>query len=122
MAFAKVIDLTDKINSSDSLTCTIDIGSADYIIVEGASGNNDVSVYTSSDGGAVEGVTFGNALSATGFTACFGIDMSVASPVANLITVVTGNNRAKFVNISKYMQFVASDPVTKLLVRIYQPQ
>ena len=114
MAVQQILDVTTDVNNND--LCTIDIGGWDFAVVQLVSPTGTFSFLTSNDSGAIMGVSDGNALSATNFTAVTGTKLSDASAV----TTLAASGMVKFSGIGQYLRIsgAAAAQVTKALVRL----
>lgn len=122
MGYSQTIDLTDQINEVITTTgyFNIDVGNANYFTVhQVASSGATTNVFTSNDGGGIQGVTEDSAISATNFLECYGIDITANSPTNNYFNQLNNNQILKFINFGQYIQFTPTDPVTKFIVRLY---
>jgi hypothetical protein len=116
MAVQQNLDITADLN--DNSLATLDVGGWDYAEVQLVTPTGTFSFLTSSDAGAIHGVSDGNAVSADNFTAVSGINLATAGAVTTLATsgIVKFPNLAQFLRISG----AAAAQVTKAFVRLYK--
>lgn len=119
MGYCQTIDLAEKINNDPNLSCIIDVGNANYFTVQQVGGTSS-SIFTTNDGGGMQGVIENSAISATNFIDCFGINIASNDPNANYLNQVTNASEVvKFINFGQYIKVISGDPVSKLIVRLY---
>lgn len=108
---SQYLDLTADFNA-DGLA-TIDVGEWDYIVVQLVAPVGTTTFNTSNDSGAVQGVTDGNAASATNFLAVQGTNLTNGSA----ITTIAAAGIIKFTVIGKYFQ-LSGTSAGKVLVKL----
>jgi hypothetical protein len=113
MAVQQVIDWASKYSASTPLQ--IDIGGWDFVVVQLVGPTGTTSFATSNDSGAIEGVSDGNAASATNFNAVTGTNLATGSGV----TTLAAAGSVKFSGIGQYLQ-LSGGSATKVLVRYYK--
>jgi hypothetical protein len=110
---SNTIDVTTQFNANGQFNQ--DVGQWDYVIVQLVSPSGTINFLCSSDSGAIQGVTDGNATSATNFNA---VEMT------NLATNGTGTSAAasgsyKFNVVGRYLQLSgAGVTATKVLLQL----
>lgn len=116
MAIQNIIDITADLNNNS--IATLDVGGWDFAEVQLVTPTGTFSFFTSSDSGAVTGVSDGSAASATNFTALSGINLATAGAATTLAT----SGIVKFPNLAQYLQVTgaAAAQVTKAFVRLYK--
>lgn len=116
MAIQTVVDITADLNNND--IATLDVGGWDYAEVQLVSPTGTFSFFTSSDAGAITGVSDGNATSATNFTAVSGTKLSDGSAV----TTLAASGIVKFSNLAQFIRVTGGGAaqVTKAFVRLYK--
>lgn len=115
MAAQQVIDITADFNANS--IATIDIGGWNDAIVQLVSPTGAISFLTSSDSGAVTGVSDGSAASAINFTAVTGTNLATATGVTSL----NSSGQVKFSVIGQYLRLSGgSATATKILVRLFK--
>lgn len=116
MATQRVIDVTSDLN--DNVICTLDVGGYDFAEVQLVSPTGTFSFFTSNDAGAITGVSDGNNVTATNFTAVSGINLATAGAAATLAT----SGIIKFPNLGQFLRITAPGgaQVTSAFVRLYK--
>jgi hypothetical protein len=115
MAIQSVVDITLDLNNNS--IANLDVGGFDYAEVQLVSPTGTFSFFTSSDAGAITGVSDGSAASATNFTVLSGIDLATAAAATTLAT----SGIVKFLNMAQFLR-ISGDAVqvTKAFVRLYK--
>lgn len=115
MAVQQVIDWASKYSASIPLQ--IDIGGWDFVVVQLVGASGTTSFLTSSDSGAIQSVSDGNATAApsTSFNAVTGTNLATGSGVTSL----AADGSVKFTGIGQYLR-LSGGSATKVLVRYYK--
>jgi hypothetical protein len=116
MSVQRNIEITSDLNDND--IATLDVGGWDFAEVQLVSPTGTFSFFTSNDSGAITGVSDGNNVTATNFTAVTGTKLSDASAV----TTLAGSGIVKFSNLGQYLRITGAGAaqVTKGFVRLYK--
>ncbi len=116
MSIQRIIDITKDLNDND--LCTLDVGGYDYAEVQLVTPTGIFSFLTSSDSGAITGVSDGSNVSATNFTAVSGINLATGSGV----TTLAADGIVKFANLAQYLRVSggAAAQVAKAFIRLYK--
>ena len=118
MATSVVLDLTTQFNNNSA--AVIDVNGWDYVVAQIVTPSGAMSFEGSNDGGAIEGSTLGNQLSATNFLTLAGQDLS-ATASSTFITSANASKNVQFNVPPQYIKFSGSSiTVTKLLVRLHK--
>lgn len=115
MAMQQVVDITEDLNNNS--IATLDVGGYDFAEVQLVAPTGTFSFFTSSDSGAITGVSDGNATTAMNFTAVSGTNLATAAGV----TTLAASGIVKFPNLAQYLRISAAGAtVTKAFVRLYK--
>lgn len=115
MALQDVQDLTDDFNANS--IATVDIGGWNEAVVQLVTPTGTVNFTTSSDSGAITGVSDGNATSAINFTAVTGTNLANATGVTSL----AASGQVKFSGIGRYLRLAGTGvTATKVLLRLFK--
>jgi|GEM_PF-1580451 len=116
MAVQHIVDITTDLNNND--IATLDVGGFDYAEVQLVTPTGTFSFLTSSDSGAITGVSDGSSASATNFTAVSGTNLATGTGV----TTLAASGIVKFSNLAQYLQITGAGgaQVTKAFVRLYK--
>jgi len=116
MSVQRIIEITSDLNTND--IATYDVGGFDFAEVQLVSPTGTFSFFTSSDSGAITGVSDGSSISATNFNAVTGTKLSDNSAVATL----AGSDTVKFSNLGQYIKITGAGAaqVTKAFLRLYK--
>lgn len=112
MALSTYIDGTAKLNADNEIT--VDMSGWDSMIVHLVGASGTISITASNDGGAIEGVTDGNSLSAINFATVQGVKLSDNSAVSVAVTGLT-----RVAGVGRYVKLGgASAAATKLIIQL----
>lgn len=115
MAVQQILDLTADINADGR--STVDIGGWDYAIIQLVTPTSTATFQTSNDGNDVQGVSDGNAASATNFIDVQGTNLNTGSGV----TTLAASGLVKFSYIGRYLRIIGPGlTVTKALLRLFK--
>lgn len=116
MAIQRILDITADLNANS--IAVSDVGGYDFAEVQLVSATGAFSFLTSSDSGAITGVSDGSSISSTNFNAVTGTKLSDASAVTSL----SGSDTVKFSNLGQYLRIAgaAGAQVTKAFIRLYK--
>jgi hypothetical protein len=113
MGLNKVIDLTTAFNANGSVN--FDVGMWDSVVVQIVGAAGTVSFNGTNDGGAITGVTDGNALSAKNFTAVQGTNEATGTAATS-----GASGSYKFPVTQRFLQLTGGSPATEVLVMMYK--
>jgi hypothetical protein len=117
MGLSRTRDLTLAFNANGFVN--LDVGAWDDTIVQVVGPTGTVSFNTTNDGGAITGVTDGNATSATNWTALQGTNQATGSGVTTIAGGAGGS--VKFTQVGKYIQITGTGvTVNKLIVDTFK--
>lgn len=116
MAVQQVLDITNDLNNND--IAQLDIGGWDYAIVQLVTPTGTFTFSSTCDAGAVQGVSDGNAASATNWIVTQGTNLNSGSGV----TTLAASGMVKFTGVGQFLQIAgaAAAQVTKAFVRLYK--
>lgn len=114
MAISNTLDVTTEFNANNGWVC--DMSGWDYIVATLVSPSGTISLTATNDGGAIQGVTDGNSLSALNFTTVQGIKLSDGSAVT-----VAAAGQTKVINSGRYLKIGgASAAATKAIIEYFK--
>jgi len=113
MGLSKTLDITSDFNADG--IATLDVGQWDNVVAQFVTPVGAISFLGSNDGGAITGITDGNALLAKNFTAIQGTDESTGTAATS--TSVTSNY--KFSVTHKFVRF-SGGTATQILIFLYK--
>jgi hypothetical protein len=114
MALTRLLDLTTLYNAANPQN--IDVSGWDYVVVQLVSPTGAITFNATNDGGAIEGSTDGNAISAANWVAVQGTNLNTGTSVTSL----AASGIVRFAVVGKFMQFSGNVTVTKLLVNLFK--
>lgn len=115
MAVQSVIDITADLNSDGR--SQLDVGGFDYAEIQLVSPNTTASFEGTSDAGDIQGVSDGNATSATNWTSLQGTNLATGTGVTSLATSGT----VKFTAMPRFIRVIGGGlTATKALVRLFK--
>jgi len=115
MAISTTLDVTPTFSTGGSSSINIDVSGWDTAVVQLVSPSGSINFLSSNDGGAITGVTDGNATSAANFTAVQGVNL--ATGAAATLGGVSG--LWKISGMGRYLQLSGSSiTATKVLVEL----
>ncbi len=109
----QLLDLTADFNTGSGIN--IDVSGWDYIIVQLVSPTGTVTFNTTNDGGAITGVTDGNALSAANWNLCFGTNIATGVGASS----IAASSMFRFSYIGHFFQLTGTAvTATKCLIML----
>ena len=116
MAVQQILDVTSEFLANSS-TVTKDIGGWDYAVVHFVSPSGTINFLSSNDAGAVTGVSDGNAVSATNFTAIQGVILGTGSAANS----TNASGMVRFSGVGQFLRLQGSGvTATKIIIRLYK--
>lgn len=110
---SRLLDLTSQFNADAKVQ--IDVSEWDYVVAHFVSPTGTVTFKGSNDGGAIAGVSEGDANSATNWVAINGLNLATNSSA----TSIAATSLFKFNVVGKFIQFESvANTVTKLLIQL----
>jgi len=110
---AQYLDLTDQFNSNPDYEVVIDVSNYDYCLIQPI--GEDVNLFSTIDSGAVQGVTDGNATTATNFVSVAALELANGTSYG---ASVTDGTISRLAVVGRYVKIKKGSPITKLLVML----
>jgi hypothetical protein len=108
---SKLIDVTTEFNANAKVQ--LDVGGWDYVVAQFVSPSGTVTFKATNDGGAVLGVSQGDAKSATNWNVIMGLNLATNTTAVN----TNASSLFKFNVVGKFIQFESvGQTVGKLLI------
>lgn len=115
MGLSIVKDVTSDFNADSKVN--LDISGFDVVVLQIESPSGAINFNTTNDSGAVQGVSDGNASTATAWRGVQGTDVLNGSGATN----ASATTIIKFTNFGRFIQFVGSAvTVSRMLVMLYK--
>ena len=115
MAISKTLDVTADLNADGRVQ--VETGGWDYAVVQLVSPSTTVNFETTSDAGAVTGVSDGNAESATNWVSTQGTNLATGAAVTSL----AASGQVRFEKVGQFLRLIgAGVTASQAFIRLYK--